>query len=170
MATEGHGEGGQLQGQGCRATRPTGSVELELYKLAVEMADRVSARRALANTFFLTVNTGLAALLGGNTLRWYVAAGGIVFALAWWWLLQSYRKLNWAKFEVINAIELRLPLKLFSDEWGYLRSIRAPAKPWPPGALWGWLKGYHDLGTLERVVPLAFVAIYVAELIRQATS
>jgi hypothetical protein len=27
---------------------------LELYKLAVEMADRISARRATANRFFLT--------------------------------------------------------------------------------------------------------------------
>ena len=80
-------------------------VKLELYKLGVEMADRISARRALANTFFLTVNTGLAALLGGKTLRWYVAGAGIVFTLAWWWLLQSYRKLNSAKFKVINAIE-----------------------------------------------------------------
>jgi hypothetical protein len=159
-----------LPGQSGRGGAPTESVELELYKLAVEMADRISARRALANTFFLTVNTGLAALLGGNNLRWYVAAAGIVFALAWWWLLQSYRKLNWAKFEVINAIEPRLPLQLFSDEWDRLKSTRAPLKVWPPRALWAWLKGYHDLGTVERIVPLAFVAIYIAELIRQATS
>jgi len=32
-----------------------------------------------------------------------------------------------------------------------------------------WLAGYHELGTVERVVPLAFAGIYVAELIRQAT-
>jgi hypothetical protein len=153
-----------------RAGAANDSVELDLYKLAVEMADRISGRRALANTFFLTANTGLAALLGGNDLRWYVAAAGIVFALAWWWLLQSYRKLNWAKFEVINAIEPRLPVQLFSDEWRHLESTRAPARVWPPGALRAWLKGYHDLGTVERIVPLAFVAIYIAELIRQATN
>src|SRR5688500_2291359 len=88
---------------------PAGASEVELYKLAVEMADRISARRALANTFFLTVNTGLAALLGGKELRWYVAVAGLVFTLTWWWLLQSYRKLNSAKFQVINAIEPRLP-------------------------------------------------------------
>jgi hypothetical protein len=115
----GAGEEGSraVPGQRGRASAANESVELDLYKLAVEMADRISGRRALANTFFLTVNTGLAALLGGNNLRWYVAAAGIVFALAWWWLLQSYRKLNWAKFEVINAIEPRLPLQLFSDEF-----------------------------------------------------
>ena len=35
---------------------------LDIYKLAVEMADRVSSRRATANAFFLTVNTGLVAV------------------------------------------------------------------------------------------------------------
>ena len=148
----------------------SGDVELELFKLAVEMADRISARRALANTFFLTVNTGLAALLGGNNLRWYVAAAGILFALAWWALLRSYRKLNWAKFEVINAIEPRLPLQPFSDEWRLLESTKAPRRLWPLRELWAWLRGYHELGALERIVPLAFVAIYIAELIRQAIS
>ena len=45
----------------------------------------------------------------------------------------------------------------------------APPRLWPPKDLWAWLKGYHELGTAERIVPLAFAAIYVAELIRQAT-
>src|SRR5947209_6151616 len=96
--------------------------ELELYKLAVEMADRASARRALANTFFLTVNTGLVALLGARHVRWYVAAAGIVFALVWWWLLQTYRQLSSAKFKVINDIETRLPVQPFSEEWTHLQS------------------------------------------------
>ena len=108
------------------------AVELELYKLAVEMADRISARRGLANTFFLTVNTGLAALLGGTALRWYVAAAGIVFALAWWWLLQSYRRLSSAKFKVITALEPDLPIQLFSEEWRYLESTKAPRRLWAP--------------------------------------
>ena len=157
-----------VESEAASAAAPLPENYVELYKLAVEMADRISARRALANTFFLTVNTGLAALLGGKTLRWYVAAAGIVFAFAWWWLLQSYRKLNWAKFQVINAIEPRLPLQLFSDEWDHLKSDTAPVKAWPPSAMWAWLKGYHELGTVERIVPLAFTAIYIAELVRQA--
>jgi hypothetical protein len=146
-----------------------GSTELELYKLAVEMADRLSARRAVANTFFLTVNTGLAALLGGGDLRWYVAAAGIVFSLTWWWLLRSYRRLSWAKFEVINSIESGLPYRLFSQEWQYLASTKAPRRLWPLADLRSWVSGYHELGTAERIVPLAFTAIYVVELIRQVT-
>lgn len=148
----------------------TEHTDLELYKLAVEMADRVSARRALANTFFLTINTGLAVLLGSQDLRWYVAAAGIIFALSWWSLLQSYRKLNSAKFQVIQSMERNLPVQLFAAEWDHLTSTRKPATLWPPPALTAWLKGYHDLGTVERIVPLAFVAIYIIELIRQATA
>ena len=37
---------------------------MDIYKLSVEMADRISARRAVANAFFLTVNTTLAAVIG----------------------------------------------------------------------------------------------------------
>src|SRR4028118_326413 len=37
---------------------------LEQYKTYVEMADRVSQRRALTNTFFLTLNTAVFTLIG----------------------------------------------------------------------------------------------------------
>jgi hypothetical protein len=52
---------------------------LELYKLAVEMADRVSARRATANAFFLTVNTALLAFVSSGSLNmlWLVALAGM---------------------------------------------------------------------------------------------
>jgi hypothetical protein len=36
----------------------------EIYKIAVEMADRISARRGLANSFFLTINTVFMRILG----------------------------------------------------------------------------------------------------------
>lgn len=136
---------------------------LELYKLAVEMSDRLSARRGAANTFFLTVNTALAALLGAQDLRWYVAAAGIVFALVWWAQLRSYRQLSAAKFAVINQLEQQLPVRIFTDEWAALHAARAAGET-------RWRIRYLELGTIERLVPFAFAAIYVVELIRQATS
>lgn len=64
------GEQGQEPGG---ATVP--SDYLDLYKLAVEMADRVSARRGTANAFFVTVNTALLAFLSLAELKaaWPVA-------------------------------------------------------------------------------------------------
>src|SRR5437867_12699050 len=73
----------------------------ELYKLAVEMADRISARRGIANSFFLTANTAVVALLASQHLRWYLAAAGIALSVSWWALLKSYRDLSSAKFEVM---------------------------------------------------------------------
>jgi hypothetical protein len=79
-----------------------------------------------------------------------------------------------ALFAGMNAaaeeIEPRLPLQLFCEEWRRLEDTKAPRRLWPLRELWAWMKGYHELGTVERIVPLAFAAIYVAELIRQAAS
>lgn len=126
-------------------------MQLDLYRLAVEMADRLSARRATANSFFLTLNTGLVALLGANDLRWDVAAAGVVFAVAWWALLKSYRDLNAAKFEVILAMEADLPVAIYGREWELLS-----ARP----------SRYRELGRVERVVPWLFAAIYAFEAVR----
>lgn len=140
---------------------------LELFKLAVEMADRVSARRGIANSFFLAINTGLAALVGSQDLRWYVAAAGIVFAAAWWALLKSYRDLNEAKFKVINAMEEQLPVRVFSHEWNLLD--RGPRTfGWSRQSLRAWASKYRELGQVERIVPWVFALIYLAEIIRQA--
>src|SRR5437016_9333935 len=100
---------------------------LEQYKLYVEMADRISARRQTANSFFLTVNTALVALLGYlrtvqessgvGQLYWLVAAAGMVLAYLWYRTVRSYQNLNSAKFEVIHEIEQALPLRPYDREW-----------------------------------------------------
>src|SRR5215217_2669349 len=87
---------------------------LELYKLAVEMADRISARRATANAFFLTINTTLLAFVSSGSLRvlWLVALAGIALSGTWWILLKSYRDLNVAKFGVILKMEKELEARI----------------------------------------------------------
>src|ERR1039457_6647865 len=84
---------------------------LDLYKMAVEMADRVSARRSTANAFFLTAQTALVAVIGATSpslmrATWWIALSvtiaGVVMSASWWLQLRSYRDLNRAKFKVIN--------------------------------------------------------------------
>nr|WP_228454436.1 hypothetical protein [Streptomyces alkaliphilus] len=131
-----------------------------MYKLAVEMADRVSARRGTANTFFLSVQTALIALVGLGFPKlaespWWVSAAvflaGLTLSATWWMQLRSYRALNTAKFKVINTLEERLPVKIFADEWEELKSdpIRA------------WRKRYAELGTSERTIPVVFIGVHV---------
>jgi hypothetical protein len=138
----------------------------ELYKLAVEMADRISARRGVANSFFLTVNTALLALLGSQDVRWYPAAAGIVMCVTWWALLKSYRDLNRAKFDIILAMEMQLPTRVYGDEWDRLRKEPIPFGL-RPSALGPWLAQYRELGYVERIIPWIFALIYSAEIIRQ---
>lgn len=163
--------GSNEEGQAAVAAAALPQHYFELYTLAVEMADRISARRGIANSFFLTVNTGLAAVLGSGNLRWYVAGAGIVFCVTWWALLKSYRELNRAKFDIIVAMEDQLPVRVFGDEWDRLK---------PPAdetaeertsrrreRVQQRLGQYRELGEVEKIVPIVFALIYAAELVRQ---
>jgi hypothetical protein len=126
---------------------------LELYKLAVEMADRVSARRATANAFFLTVNTALLAFVssGLDDMLRVVVLAGIALSGAWWVLLKSYRDLNAAKFDVITEMEKNLEAQVFGDEWKRLERRQE-----------SWRGRYAEFGAVERFVPLIFALLYAA--------
>jgi hypothetical protein len=132
---------------------------LELYKLAVEMADRVSARRATTNAFFLTVNTVLLAFVSSGSLNvlWLVSLAGIALSATWWVLLKSYRDLNRAKFAVITEMEADLEVKLFGDEWKRLKEDREQQ---------GWWGRYAEFSMTERLVPLIFAALYAAVFVK----
>jgi hypothetical protein len=132
---------------------------LEQYKTYVELADRISFRRALTNTFFLTLNT-LIFTAGGlfwrdppATATWFLAvplAALLCQCAAWYRLLRSYRQLNSAKYIVIGVLEERLPASpCWRAEWTALGMGQDPSRYWP-------------LSRLEQWIPAAFAVIYLA--------
>jgi hypothetical protein len=128
---------------------------LDQYKLMVEMADRVSARRATANSFFVTVQSALVTAFGfSKDDRWPLAVAGLVVAAAWWLSLRSYRMLNGAKFEVINKMEEHLPASPYKDEWAILKRADGPLH-----------KRYAALSFVEQTVPVAFAALNAALIV-----
>lgn len=141
---------------------------IEVYKIAVEMADRVSSRRATANAFFLTVNTTLVAVIGLSktpatdpVMSISVCVAGILVSACWWVLLRNYRRLNEAKFSVINQIEAEhLPVKPFTDEWNQLGQNDPPEDKRSKV-----LVSFQQLGTIERVIPAIFGVLYLTLLI-----
>ena len=133
---------------------------LPFYELTVEMADRVSARRGLANSFFLSVNTVVVAVLASSGAPWTLAVAGVLVCTVWWSLLKSYRELNAAKFEVILELEERLPVRVFTDEWQRLQRGASGR-----GRRWHRFAGYRELGSVETVVPLVFALIYLVGLV-----
>jgi len=98
---------------------------LSMYLAYVGSADSISDRRHSANSFFLTVNTALLGITGylqnaGADLLWLVAIAGMVLSYTWWRLINSYRSLNTAKFQVIHEIEQQLPFAPYDAEWEQL--------------------------------------------------
>ncbi len=101
----------------------------EQYKLCVEMADRISSRRHFANTFFLSVNTTIIAMIiysqnvvtsntNTNTYTYYllVSMAGMALCVIWWRLIKLYKNLNREKFKVVKALEERLPVAPYCTE------------------------------------------------------
>ncbi len=138
------------------ASEPEKGRVLDVYKLYVEMADRLSARRQVTNSFYLSLNSAAAALLGYVVatkdpavlarLLWLVAPAGILLALLWRFQLHSYRNLGGAKFAVIQALEDFLGVRPYRAEWDALDK--------------GQSSKYRPFTHLENAIPWLFVALY----------
>jgi hypothetical protein len=125
----------------------------EQYKLAVEMADRVSARRMQANTFFLGVNTGLLTLfsaLGKERMISGLSGALPVLALlllcfVWWRIVRSYRQSNSGKYQIILQLEALLPAAPYAAEWEALGKGRDPNLYLPLTRLENWVPALFGL-------------------------
>lgn len=137
---------------------------LEIYKLYVKMTDNISERRQSANSFFLTLNSAIVALVGyvnlsqsslsgAKSFFWLVAVSGMVLSFLWYRLIRSYRDINSGKFKVIHAIESQLPIRPYDAEWTALGSGKEP-------------KLYLPFTHIEIFVPWIFFAIHLFVLVR----
>ena len=104
---------------------------VEQYKLYVEMADRISARRAQSNRFYISLLSALLALLSilinralwssmQNALFLAVAILGLALCFLWYVTINAYRQLNSGKFKVVHEMEQYLPFNCYKREWQLL--------------------------------------------------
>ncbi len=127
---------------------------IEQYKIYVEMADRISSRRNLANVFFLTLHTTFFSveriqLIELKLLILFPFSVLLIFCWVWWKLIKSYRCLNSAKYKVIGELEKELPVSPYwSMEWKELGEGKDPKK-------------YVPLTAIENIVPLAIGILYI---------
>ena len=115
---------------------------LEQYKIAVNMADKISDRRATANNFFLTLNSAILAFSGIQTEN-IILLVGILICIVWFCLIKDYRQLNRIKFKIINDIEHNLSANIMSYEYQILM-----------------LNKHKPLTSKEMCIPLIFGFIY----------
>ncbi len=136
---------------------------LELYKMYVVTAEKISDRRQSNNSFFLTLNTAIIAVvsylqLGKETgksieLYWLISLSGIIVCYAWHRLIKSYKQLNSGKFKIVNLIEKNLPIAPYDAEWEALGRGRNHQL-------------FIPFNKIETIVPWLFMGIHIAVLIR----
>lgn len=120
------------------------------------MTDRISARRQIANSFFLTINLAALAVLGHfqsfHDIKhlWFLNIASIVISYMWICYIESLKKLNGAKFDIIHLIENKLVAKAYTTEWALLLKSH---------------KGYKRLSDIEIYVPWVFIMINVIIII-----
>jgi hypothetical protein len=128
---------------------------LEQYKLFVQTSQQVSERRQNANNFLLTLNSSLVTLFvislssfGHHRWNALIPFTGLFVCFIWHSLVESYKDLNTAKFEVIHELEDQLPVALFRYEWHVCGHGKDKDKHVP-------------LTHLERWIPWMFAMLYV---------
>ncbi len=127
---------------------------LEQYKLYVQSAENVSARRVASSRYLFALNTALVALygiqattLGESYWTLLVPVIGVVASLLWSRIIKSHRDLNAVKFEIIHKFEKNFPAAPFEYEWQKVEEGK--------GNL------YNPVTRLEQWIPRAFMVLHL---------
>lgn len=132
---------------------------MEQYKLYVDMADRISQRRAEANKYYISILSGILIVLAiifekgsdhelQTLILRMVSIVGVLICSVWFVNLQSYRQLNSGKFKVIHEMEKSLPFSCYDREWQILKEGRN-------------YRQYFPLTHIEKYIPLIFAIPYI---------
>lgn len=102
------------------------------------------------NNIFVTLNL---AIIATSSFAWsvksvFVLFAGVALCFLWTKLIKNYKLLNAEKFNIILALEKKLPAQPFFDEWELLKSN----------------KKYNEFTKLERALPLIFIGVYILAL------
>ena len=126
---------------------------IEIYKIHVELADRVSQRREGANKLYVSLLSAIAVLIGIlarfdsslslEILLPVMGIMGLIISLSWWIVIRSYKQLNSGKFDMLHELEEKLSYQPYKREWYFLREGKD-------------LKIYSKLTTVESILPASF--------------
>ncbi len=129
------------------------SIKIEQYKLYVQMMDKISDRRGIANSFFIGLNTIIISVIGimsSNCIKywWLIILVGCSISCIWDYILRSYKLLNTGKFIVIHEMERELCFNCYAYEWQVLGRGEDKRK-------------YLPISHIEKIVPKLLFIIYL---------
>jgi len=129
----------------------------EQYKLFHASIEQISDRRLSMNKFFITINTLFISCIAVLTDFIEVIEQPFLFVLfsfigmmiCYYWELGifSYQKMNNVKFDILQEIEKKLPLNLYSCEWSLLKSTKTK----------NYFKSFTEL---EKDIPFLLIVAY----------
>ncbi len=130
---------------------------IDQYKMFQKTSEDLVARRQNVNSFYLTVNSVLTALVGvvlgvvGGSTKLIVVAfmcvAGMILDISWINILGAYGTLNAAKLKVIRILEEQLPVTLYDAEWMIMSDKLNNKK-------------YVSFTDSEKRIPKLFMALY----------
>lgn len=125
---------------------------LEQYRIAVDMADKLNARKESTSKLFVSANAIFFAFLASRDLVSemviFLSLFGMLLSVVWASLIRNHNVVHSAKYQVIEEMEERLPWSVFKSEWEKLGKGLDK-------------KLYKNLGTIEYKIPLLFMTLYV---------
>lgn len=126
---------------------------IEQYKLYVQSAENVSARRVQSSRYLLTLNVALVALYGFQSVGFgqsywalVVPVIGIPVSLLWYLIIKSHADLNRVKFKVIHEFEQHLPAAMYKYEWRLAEDGRG--------------RSYRAVTVIEKWIPVLFALLH----------
>ncbi len=126
---------------------------LEQYKIYVQSAENVSARRVASSRYLLTLNIALVTLYGIQSegfvqSYWAILVPilGILVSLLWYQIIKSHSDLNTVKFKIIHQLEEHLPVALYAYEWQLAGEGRGTS--------------YSAVTHIEKWIPRVFIALH----------
>jgi hypothetical protein len=138
---------------------------VEIYKIYVEMTDRLSQRRQAVNGIYFTILSGLGISIGliyekkpfeGNMLYYSIillSFVGVLLCIAWWKIIENYHKIGSVKYEVIREIEEEFIIKPYTVETKKFRKANNQDGITKLAQLEKWV-------TLLLIIPFGFFIVY----------
>lgn len=131
---------------------------IEQYKVMLSTSESLIERRQKLTTSYLSIFSALLPVISTmlSLSRFYLYLGAtlisivcIILCFSWRNTIISYGKSNRAKFAIMEEIESKLPVTMFSSEWLALKKITTK---------------YKSFTNRETAIPILFVFVYAVLL------
>lgn len=128
---------------------------LTLWTTYSSYCEEVTNKRQTINAFFLGIISAIVGFITGfwGVLGLVLSIVGVLISLFWFFYINSYKKLNSAKFEVLIGIEEKLGISVYSLEWDKAKE-----------------KKYIRLTTIEfflvLIFALGFVSLFIISILK----